>query len=308
MSGLISCNKSNKIGCKVGLAGRFKVDKKKGSEFTYNGDWFKNLIPNNGLDLIGQSTSRFNYCAAGSGSSTPTVNDTAIEALLGDEQSPSVSYQTNLTEYYIAYIATYTFNVGAVVGNVSELTIGQGANGTNIFSRALVKDGVGNPTSITVLADEQLIVTWELRYYFNEADQSDTVDGYSIVMRPSELDVSSVWHAMTNTAGMSSADINNFYRPRAYVGGGLGSITSDPTGSDHARTSVSNQSYSGGAYQKTGTARWSPSSFSGTVNAFYIPFFPFGAWQFSVSPGIVKTSDDELEIDMTVTWGRLGEL
>lgn len=308
MSGLINCNKSKAIGCKVGLAGRFKVAKKKGSEVTYNGDWFKNLITNNGLDLIGQSSSRFNYCAAGSGNSAPTVNDTAIESFLGDKQSPSVTYQTNLSEYYIAYIATYTFNIGAVVGNVSELTIGAGDNGTNIFSRALVKDGLGNPTSISVLLDEQLIVTWELRYYFNDADQSDTVDGYSIVMRPAQVDFDSVWHTLTGVAGMSTSTINSGYAPSAYTGGSLGAITGEPSGVRRIRTEVLNQSYASGTYQNTGTARWSPSSFAGTVSAFYVPFFPFGVWQFSVSPGIVKTSDDELEIDMTVTWGRLGEL
>lgn len=300
-------NTNKGINCKVGLTGRYKLAKKRGQDVVYEGEWFNNLITNNGLDLIAETQSRFDYCAAGSGNSTPTVNDTAIESLLGDEQSPSVTYATNLTDYYISYTAVYTFNVGAVAGNVSELTIGAGDNGTNIFSRALVKDGFGNPTSIAVLSDEQLIVTWELRYYFDGTDQADTVDGYSIVMRPAELGLTSVWQNINIEAGMSVVSSGPL-AVRAYVGGGLGSITSDPDGSDIIRTAASNQVYSAGTYQKTGTASWSPSRFSGTVNAFYVPFFPFGAWQFSVSPGIVKTSDDKLEIDVAVTWGRLGEL
>ena len=57
----------------------------------------------------------------------------------------------------------YTFALGAVVGNLTELGIASSSNdlpSTKLHTRALFKDGAGDPTTVTVTALDQLVVTY----------------------------------------------------------------------------------------------------------------------------------------------------
>src|SRR5690606_35005019 len=69
---------------------------------------------------------------------------------------------------------------GAAAGNVSELTACYAANNTSAMARAVVRDEMGNPTTITVLSDEVLSVTWEWRKWWTVSQPHDIeylVDG-----------------------------------------------------------------------------------------------------------------------------------
>ena len=96
----------------------------------------------------------------------PTVSDTGLQSIMAS--SSAVSGSSNGAQVYAPYYAwkrkTFTFEVGAVVGIVGELVL-VGAAAVEIYSRALARDGNGNPAAITVLADEVLRVTYEHRYY-----------------------------------------------------------------------------------------------------------------------------------------------
>lgn len=299
---------------KISLSGRFKIQKKKNDKIIYDGDWFNNLITNNGLDLMATNASRYNRCCAGSGNTPPAVTDISIENFVGvSDVNPVNSTTVNLTDYYISHVRTFVFSVGAVVGNISELTVGPNSDGTNVFSRTLVKDNEGVPTSISILADEQLIVSWEIRYYFPTDDILLNVDGYSIVLRPCNVDFSQAWGDTFNfstVAPMTAASggVNSSLYAALFINGVLGSITEAPSGTVRYQTGFSAPGYVAGTYQRTCTFRWNPSGSSGSVTCFRFMFNVLGMWQFSISPAINKTLDDQLEIDVGISWGRQGEI
>lgn len=173
-------------GPSVKVGGFFKVEKYKTSA---NGeviedskviaaDWFPNLILNQGLDLIGSlNSSNFNtFCQVGSGSTTPAnTQTTLVSRIAGSNTYQASSYGTNntISPYYGWNKLTYRFIAGVATGNISELGIA-GATSTLLFSRALVLDGLGAPTTITVLSDEVLDVSYEFRLYPDLTDHSSS--------------------------------------------------------------------------------------------------------------------------------------
>jgi hypothetical protein len=149
-------------------------------------DWFPNLITDKGLDLWGAvdpiSHAPFTaVCCVGSSNTAPTVGQTSLVNLVATKvgltalASPTAS---STAPYYWSTIAKYRFGIGVAAGNISE--VGIGSTATALFSRGLIKDNLGVPTTITVLSDEILDVYYELREYFvNTADQvyNISIDG-----------------------------------------------------------------------------------------------------------------------------------
>lgn len=124
-----------------------------------NGGWMSNIV-------------------VGTGSTPPVVTDTTLEGFIAStstSQGGQISNIVNSTVYprYVTRAIKKRFN-GAAIANtpLSEVgvaitpSIGTNANATHpLASRALIVDALGNPTSITVLADEFLDVTYELTTY-----------------------------------------------------------------------------------------------------------------------------------------------
>lgn len=170
-------------GPRVGLAGYFKLEKYKTAA---NGDvieeskevcadWFPNLILNQGLDLLGSASTQLTiFCRTGSGSTTPANTQTALVSQIASSstyQASSFGTNNTVSPYYGWRRVTYRFIAGVSTGNISEVGVGGGAT-TLLFSRALVLDGLGAPTTITVLSDEVLDVTYENRSYPDLTDHS----------------------------------------------------------------------------------------------------------------------------------------
>lgn len=131
-----------------------------------------NLILNSGIaratsDSAGiTSDSLLTNCLVGTGTGAPLVTDTELQSPLatspnGVRQSGTYSYDSGADEITTTTVMRYTFALGAVVGNLSEIGI-RPSSVSNLFSRALIVDGSGDPTTITVTADDQLIVDYTL--------------------------------------------------------------------------------------------------------------------------------------------------
>ena len=139
-------------------------------------DWFPNLVTDAGLDYSASNFVPLEYCQIGSGSTAPTVADigldTWIAAQQGTYQAPTVN---STSPYYISHIVEYHFAIGAAAGNLSEIGIGWQPSGATLFSRALILDASSTPTTITVLSDEYLYVTYEHRFYPSETDATGSV-------------------------------------------------------------------------------------------------------------------------------------
>lgn len=114
------------------------------------------------------------YLAVGTGSTVPVVTDTALANYLAtsssyatDTQWPTVEHGVDGTDLYWKQKKEFSFNLGAVVGNISELGLSNTSNGSagSFYTRALFRDANGDPTTYTLTASDQLVITYycELR-------------------------------------------------------------------------------------------------------------------------------------------------
>lgn len=150
----------------VGALFKLIVHKGNPEQPTKETPMFHNLVLDAGLDRLSVGSAIGRVCV-GSGNSTPVVTQTSLDAFIASTtttQGSDAGGKQIITEpYYYWARRTYRFGEGVAAGNLSE--IGLGWTNTNLFNRALIKDASGNPTTITVLADEFLDVVVELRFY-----------------------------------------------------------------------------------------------------------------------------------------------
>jgi hypothetical protein len=153
------------INTKVALSGEYKIVIKRNGE-EIETDWFKNLILNQGLDRLGTDDAVLQgYARVGTGTTAPTITNTTLEAQVAvSESGPSDSTVVNsgTPSYTTLLTYEYTFTQGAVVGNISEVGVGWDTTGATLFSRALIVDNVGTPTTITLTSIDQLIIYYRL--------------------------------------------------------------------------------------------------------------------------------------------------
>lgn len=281
---------------------------------------FYNLITDAGLNslgggyqLSGGGGGAFRYCRVGTSSTPPTVSDTTLGAQTG-RASPtgtttnSVQYTT--TPYYSQHQAVYTFAVGAVSGNLTEIGFFTDSSGGTMWSRALIKDSGGKPTTLTLLAKEQLKVTYTvIRYIPTSLTGSFTLNtngtpstiNYNIIPANISSTLSS-W-----TAGKVICDLGEIIY--AYEGTTLGSITSSPSGTA-LEAAITVSSYTLGSFVSNLTVNVSAVNYNFTTGIGSLAFFnsqlgtSYTGYQCSFSQKILKTSSQTLTISIRLSWGR----
>ena len=216
----------------------------------------------------------------------------------------SGDWELKATLYFWYREIVYSFGQGDAEGNLSEVGVGiQEATG-GLFSRALILDGEGDPTTITVLSDEYLYVTYEIRRYVSIVDVTGTVTLRGIVHdyvgRPAEIltepDWLIPWYADDRTSDNSD---------RAYDGT-IGSITEDPSGNEvNITENIPDTNYESGDYYLDWllTIPVDKGNLNNYISAIKV-FMSDGIYQFGFSPDIEKTSDDQLTLTFRISWGR----
>jgi hypothetical protein len=293
----------------IRCAGRYKLTaiRPDGRERPLTG-WFSNLVLDQGLNQAGTAASWMAACRVGTGNTAPAVTDTNLVAHLAGTTTVNAD-QTNIeasSPYYVWRIRTFRFAQGAAAGNLAEVGIGTSAsNGANLFSRELIRDGVGSPTTITVQGDEFLDVVYEHRLY--PADLVD-VNGNVTISAVNYTTVSRTSHA-------GPGGSNNWKVPYALVStgspliaiaynGALGAVTAQPSGTSSGATSFSQAAYTNGNFYRDDTWTWglNAGNVAGGITAIDIPFGSFagqssiGASQMSFSPAIPKDNTKVLAI------------
>lgn len=153
------------------VGARFKLVARKASteEITRETGWFNNIVLDTGLAQMSVGT-WLNRCCVGTGNSTPVATQTQLDTFKAStttiQGNPAGGMQLTTLPYYDWLRVTYRFGEGVAAGNISEVGLGWG--NVNLWNRALIKDTNGNPTTITVLADEYLDVITEIRVYPQE--------------------------------------------------------------------------------------------------------------------------------------------
>lgn len=197
---------------------------------------FDNLITDTGLASIWSSPGDgfgvsylISACVVGTGNTAPAVTDNQLASWLATkyngQYAPVATYVAGPPAYW-KMVGVYQFPTGAAAGNLTEVGIyPYGKSNLALFSRALIVDVNGNPTTLVVQADEILTVTYELRVYQNLTDVTGTFvsDGvtYDVVARVVDVD---------SPPRMFAAIVGEGCRMLAYDGA-LGSVTTQPSGS-----------------------------------------------------------------------------
>jgi hypothetical protein len=290
----------------LGVAGRYKMEAVNADtgERRVVADWFDNLITDMGLNRLG-SGGVCSYCLVGSGSTPPANSDTQLQTLVAatsTTQGGDGGIVTSPTAYrWARYV--FRFGAGAAAGNLSEVGVNWNGSTTAIFSRALIKDGSGNPTTITILSNEYLDVTYELRVYPPAADVTfqRTISGqtYDCTLRAMGIGLTSPQNYLSSGASYTNSGYVNAYS------GAIGSITGFPGGSQGG-LNYTQDAYSNNSYAQTCvlTAGLSVGNFgAGGIQAIGFQNH-LCSFQVGFSPAIPKDGTKILTLNVSVSWAR----
>lgn len=321
----------------LGLAGRFQFIKHKadadGNVIEGTGEvvlpWFDNLITNAGLDSLalgyGDSGAgdKLSYCQLGTNATAPAFTDTALGARVGAASLFSQTKGIGAGNLYVWRKAVFRFAAGSVSGvNLSEVAVSIASTGT-VFSRALLKDTGGSPTTITLAADEILDVVYELRVYVTNGTTTATftIDGVSTSVEVEILNFPA-------DASWSGTDINDKIGLNA-IGvciclnganqGGQNRMAKTAYESNAALSGSSAglggvaDAYVAGSYQRTYNANFglADANFGTGVGGLHVTpvagpsdSWGMGKYHFRFTPKIAKTNAKTATIKYGVSWGR----
>lgn len=137
---------------------------------------FPNLILDSGLKRIASNLDSRGFVQLGTGTTAPAAGQTTLVNKTASINSSGPGGGTSYVAGPPAYsqiILNYRSAIGGATGTFSEIGIGWADTG-NLLSRALILDGGGSPTTITVLGDEALDVFYTFRRYSMPADVTGT--------------------------------------------------------------------------------------------------------------------------------------
>ncbi len=266
--------------------------------------WFPNLITDNGLNRMGSASDYLGNCMVGSGSTAPANTDTTLQSQVAT--TAAIQTETNGNNASPRYgwrRKTFRFAAGVAAGNLSE--VGVGYSTTAVFSRALIVDGGGSPTTITVLADEVLDVTYELRFYISEADVAFNVDisavTYACVVRPANI-TEGIGTQVGDAISVNS--VNRANGIKAYETQTLGAVSGEPAGTAFD-VSYTNSAYTAGTFYRTtvATAALNQGNTATGIGSMRIDN-TFCDWQVRFTPKIPKDATKVLTLNVRSSWGR----
>lgn len=333
----------------VGLSNDYKLSVTKadangspipGTERDLTG-WFHNLITDTGMENFGNALSASGVhwgrgCRVGTGSAAPQFTDTNLQSIVAttvSKISNAVTRNLAATPAYIERTIVYRFAAGAAAGNLAEVglvgstsdgssTGGALHNATPVSTRALILDGSGNPTTVTVLSDEILDVTCRQRLYIpGDVTGTITPDGgvsgpIDYVIRPCEVDQNIAvngggWGGNSSDTGwdFTGRYSSGFGECAVFLGAtsGIGGINDTPTGTKASGGSAALATL---AYVPGSRYRDVKNSYdlSEANNAAGIgaSMISFGSCSFQIgfTPRVMKTADMLFDITLRLSWAR----
>ncbi len=306
---------------KIGVAGVFTISKGKTLDSLETvADWQNNLITDVGMDALGDAgssnprslSSLISNLAVGSGSATPAVTDTALGAQVAQVGATSaVNDGTTVAPFYAYSRRQFQFPAGTAAGVLSEL----GAMCTNatgqylLTTRALIKDSSGNPTSITVLADEILVVTYELRMYVEQTPvvTTATIKGVSTTVTCKPIGLGRAG-SLNGAAGVVWSDyLWGCYYFTGGTGDGTGAVTDQyPPGTNvnYSELQIQNPAYIPGTYYRDCVCRMSINNVPGAPITAAMGLNAVASFQVGFNPGVTKTGSETASLRMRLSWSR----
>ena len=303
---------------RLGLEGFFKIEaiQPDGSRKVL-ADWFPNLITDLGLNRWGTGAI-VQFCGVGTGTAQPLVTDTGLQTPLaftaGGAYTSTASTSSGSAPWSVTANRKFTFAQGAVVGNISEVSVGwAGANGS-AWSHARIKDGGGVDTTITVTAIEQLSVTYLLKINVPMVDvvTTPTIGGVvtTATLRASNAASPSAWTDYTGGVGVlfDSMFINSMgttYKGITAYNGAIGAITSAPSGTATGGSWASAAAYTNNSlfFDQTYSFSTVQGNLAGGMSAVSVTI-PVGQYQIGFVPAIAKDNTKTLSLTVRTSWAR----
>ena len=227
--------------------------------------WFDNTITNQCLNAWAGSTplnTLTQYCGVGVGTAAPTTTNSSITGQIGSRAS-SGAQGTNVVGLVHTTTKQYNFAVSAVIGTITEVGIFSAPTGGVLATRALIKDGGGVPTSITLVSGDTLYVIWRCTVTAPSSDYTGVVSisgvNYNVVARPSYFVTGSMSSGLwSGPLGAAAGDaFFGLNGASVYATQTLGAVTAGPLGSSNGQTSSVVAAYVDSTYTRTCTATWS---------------------------------------------------
>lgn len=290
---------------------------------------FKNMVLDTGLQRIGENRDWMSWLHLGTGIQAPHPLQGALQnpTYKGDSLAP-VPHTTsgvNISDPQKPYTwAKRVFRVSPRGESRSYSELGVGWNDSNLFSRTLIKDPQGNPNTISILGDEYLDVTYEVRLYipaetavYQVVPTGDDIEPRTITVHASRA------NTVSGTFGWSLAMpyvvtphihpnsilnnppiyVDDYHRLNRFFTGGRGGLYGDPEG-----TQV------GDYFLKTSMVRTSATSAVitltrdlpdnvGVLRTLQVSQEAY-CFQLEMDPPFVKSNEDRFSISYSISWGR----
>jgi len=285
---------------------------------------FENLITDVGLNRMGIGAFR-NLCVVGTGSAVPAELDTQLQTTVartatGAPSVPGGTTQVAASPYWAQTNTGFRFSAGAAAGNLTEVGIGWSTgpllSDYQLWSRALIKDELGDPISVTILGDEVLDVYYSMRIYppLVDATYQVTIGGelYDCISRAASINSTSNWYVYSDRIQFISLPGGSGY---GVFNGAIGAMTGQPSGvASYTYVSPSNAAYSNNSLVQDGTLNWNldQGNVTGGIRSIYYQTH-VGAYQTQftlVTPrgdGTTTINNDNtkvLSIAFRVGWAR----
>lgn len=276
-------------------------------------DWFENLILDAGLVELGNRQCA-TVCSVGTGNSEPVSTQTALDSFLASTSTVNVQVlnMASTPPYYGFNRKTFRFPLGGVIGTIAEVGVGW-AEG--LLSRSLIKDSNGAPTTITLLPDEVLDVTYEIRLYAPTVDRVESlvINGTTHTVTTRAIDVTGwVWSGYFNDGYIggrvrATRDYFGYYNAsyglvpvtNSLLSGNTTNVTAVVHGGLFDDNYTGNKTVTGGQVLGLNDA-----NLTGGIGRVEVRTSNLGVYQMHFSPAIPKTSAHTLRLNIAVSWDR----
>jgi hypothetical protein len=308
---------------KIGVKGHFTLHKGTSEEDRQLVADFDNLVLDSGLDYFGVGRVPMGYCHVGISNTTPSAGQmgliSPIAATYATPTGLPSTYALDTEAFKIIFTAHRRFNAGVFDNDtIAEIGMGYRESFTYstypMFSRALIVDEFGDPTTITLSALEYLDVTYTLELYFNGGDTvgtfSDGTNTYNYTLRL--RDFSSLVPSQ-----LYGINLSNLYNCTAHNGLILGTPLGSPTvTATNTSSSMPSVSYVAGSFSSVLKAIFNTTA--GITNNEYDGLSLYIGnssgrtinFQVSISPAIPKYSEGDatpnsVTFTFSISWGRV---
>lgn len=312
----------------VGMAGRFRMVVSEDAEMEcvkHDTGFFDNLITDVGMNRVGEVTTNTDTAivnfhtlcgrfVVGSGSATPAFTDTALVAPVAFASADSVldSESSSYSRGWYEITVRHQFGQGQAAGNLSEIGIQHSGLSGPLWSRALILDGAGDPTTITVLPDDFLTCYYTLRIMIPQEDavfnidvdyDDDGVVPTVVTARPLKANNSTPYAGW----GLQTASTTGWAHLRFYSGGLAVPTANAPLGSE-----IGNQTnnfavvpYVTDSHQRflTRTNGLNEHN-SQTLRTARLEAL-MGSWQVEFNPPLQKDNTQIMQLTFGYSWARV---